>query len=213
MPSFENEQSLLEQGFIRICGVDEAGRGPLAGPLVVASCLFPSSFYECPPDFISDLNDSKKLSTKTREVLYEKLLNHPEIESSIQVIEPHQIDTLNILGATLHGMVSASEALQPDYVLIDGNKLPPTLKIPAKALVKGDQRSYSIAAASILAKVYRDELMETLDLDFPGYGFKKHKGYGTKVHLDALATLGPCPHHRMSFKPVQQAASQAVCIK
>jgi len=205
MPTFEYEHTLRNQGFERICGVDEAGRGPLAGPLVVASCLLPSSFYIQPPEFILDLDDSKKLTPSKREILYKQLIAHPKIEISIQVIEPKQIDSLNILQATLHGMMLATNALCPGYALIDGNKLPQNLTTPAKALVKGDQKSYSIAAASILAKVYRDLLMDEVDKKFPQYGFKKHKGYGTKAHKEALAQHGPCCYHRMSFAPVKEA--------
>lgn len=213
MPTFEYEQSLLNQSFKRICGVDEAGRGPLAGPLVVASCLFPASFFTCPPEFILDLDDSKRLTPKKRDTLYEMLLTSSEIETSIQVIEPEDIDRLNIYEATLVGMTQAAEALCPSFVLIDGNKVPNQLSIPSAALVKGDQKSYSIAAASILAKVHRDRLMDTLDIQFPEYGFKRHKGYGTKEHKKALAQHGPCPCHRRSFAPVKEAELQTLSIK
>ncbi len=195
--NFENRARA--QGFTLIAGLDEAGRGPLAGPVVAAACILPENFH------ILDLNDSKKLSAKTRQTLYQYITNHPSIHYAIASCSPQEIDTHNILRASLLAMKRAALKLPhaPDYLLIDGNQKPP-IDIPLETIVKGDSRSPSIAAASILAKEYRDTLMQNLNEEYPEYNFAKHKGYPTKEHMEALEKYGPTPHHRQSFAPVKK---------
>ena len=177
-----------------ICGVDEAGRGPLAGPVYAAAVIL------SPDRPIEGLNDSKKLSEKKREALYDVIIENAEAYciASASVAE---IEQYNILGATYLAMTRAVEGLsvQPQLALIDGNRIPPQLKVAAQTVVKGDAQSESIAAASILAKVTRDRLLVKLDAQYPQYGFAVHKGYGTKAHTAALKEYGPCPEHRPSF--------------
>lgn len=185
------------RGYTRICGVDEAGRGPLAGPVVCAAVILDASQI---PD---GLNDSKALSPTRREHMLNALVPTAEIATSI--IEPPEIDRHNILWASLLGMSRAAADLCADYALIDGNRIPPGLNCDAEAIVKGDAKSLCIAAASIVAKVTRDHLMIEAEARFPGYGFAAHKGYPTRQHLDALEKLGPSPIHRRSFAPVQNA--------
>jgi len=201
---FEREARSL--GYRIIAGVDEAGRGPLAGPLVVASCILPENLS-------LEIDDSKKLSPKKRELLYEQITNHPEILYSIIIVDKDRIDELNILRATMHGMKEAVEQLRiaPDFALIDGNQLPP-VSIAAKAIVEGDSLSYSIGAASILAKVTRDRLMEEYHLQWPEYGFDKHKGYPTQSHRDILMKLGPSPIHRLSYAPVRKSLEASLLL-
>lgn len=191
----------------RIAGVDEAGRGPLAGPVVVAAVILPVLWVrEGPPAEFAELNDSKQLSPARREAFFALLTTTPGIERGIAVIEVEEIDRLNILRATHTGMVRALEQLfsPPDHVLVDG--LPVSaITLPQTALVKGDSLSYSIAAASVLAKVTRDRLMVEYDRQWPQYGFAVHKGYPTPQHQRALEQHGPCPQHRRSFAPVRQA--------
>lgn len=193
---FEHEARL--QGYSKIAGVDEAGRGPLAGPLLVAACILPDN--ECIPG----IEDSKKLTSSQLEKLYTLIISHPRVCYSIVRIEPSVIDAINILQATMLGMQQVVEALKEpaDFVLVDGNRSP-KFSIPSKAIVKGDDLSYSIGAASILAKVARDRIMTEYDLQWPEYGFAKHKGYPTEFHRKALSRLGPCPIHRRSYAPVQ----------
>ena len=192
------ERTAAAQGFARICGADEAGRGPLAGPVVCAAAtLRPSSASRLRA---LGLNDSKAISRVRREWLLNIL---PEVaEIRVQIVEVAEIEARNILWASLAGMARAVGALGADYALIDGNRLPPGLSCPGEAVVKGDGRSLSIAAASVAAKVTRDRLMVEADSRFPGYGFAQHKGYPTKAHLEALERLGPCPIHRRGFGPV-----------
>lgn len=191
----------------RIAGVDEAGRGPLAGPVVVAAVVLPLHWVrEGPPTEFAELNDSKQLSPARREAFFALLTTTPGIEQGIAVVEVEEIDRLNILRATHAGMVRALEQLAspPDHVLVDG--LPVSaITLPQTALVKGDSLSYSIAAASVLAKVTRDRLMVEYDRQWPQYGFAVHKGYPTPQHQRALERHGPCPQHRRSFAPVRQA--------
>ena len=196
-PDRSHHNDAQSRGFTRICGVDEAGRGPLAGPVVCAAVILDAQSL---PD---GLNDSKTLSQTRREQLLNALLESAEI--SVSVIEPPEIDRLNILWASLEGMNRAIRALNADYALIDGNRLPPDLSCAGEALVKGDARSLSIAAASIVAKVTRDRLMVEADQRFPGYGFAAHKGYPTAAHREALERMGPSPIHRFTFAPVQKA--------
>ena len=193
---YENEARNL--GFNTIAGVDEAGRGPLAGPVVVAACILPP-FFE-----VKDLNDSKLLTEKKRLELFHLLTNDPNIHYSIRIIDHKKIDRINILQATLQGMKLAVKTLpvRPDYVLIDGSTAP-KLDLPFRTIVDGDKLSASIAAASILAKVTRDQWMLKLDKKYPKWNFMKHKGYGTKEHLDLIEKHGLSPVHRTSFAPVR----------
>jgi ribonuclease HII len=180
-------------------GVDEAGRGPLAGPVVVAALILPAE-HELP-----GLNDSKKLSAGQREALYEPILA-ASLAWHIEVVGLEEIERFNILGATLRGMQRCIEALdpQPALALIDGNRLPASLPCPARGLVGGDGLEPCISGASILAKVYRDRLMAELHDRYPDYGFDRHKGYPTALHLERLAQHGPCAEHRRSFGPVRK---------
>lgn len=198
-PDLEHESLTMQQGYSRICGIDEAGRGPLAGPVVAAAVILP-------PDYeLVGLNDSKKLSTKRRELLFTALMEDERVTKCIASATVEEIDQLNILRATHLAMRRAAEGLKPacDFCLIDGLAVP-NFPIASANLVKGDARSLSIAAASILAKVSRDHIMQELDRLHPEYGFAKHSGYGTKVHLEAIRTHGITPHHRRSFGPVAQ---------
>ena len=181
-----------------IAGVDEAGRGPLAGPVTVAAVILD------PAHPIAGLGDSKALTEAKREAL-EPLILEFALAWHVEFVSAAEIDRLNILRATLEGMARAVRALQPaaHHALIDGNRLPPGLPCSADALVKGDAREPAIMAASILAKVARDRLMREMDMRHPGYGFAIHKGYPTPEHLESLRRLGPCDEHRRSFAPVR----------
>ena len=176
-----------------LCGVDEAGRGPLCGPVCCAAVILN------PDDPIAGVNDSKKLTEKRREALFEEITNRA-LAYKIVFISPQEIDERNILWATMDGMAQAVAGLEitPDYALIDGNRAK-DFGLPVRTIVKGDSLSASIAAASILAKVTRDRLMEEYDAQYPQYGFEKHKGYCTRAHTEALHKYGPCDIHRMSF--------------
>lgn len=189
----EYEQQAMEKGYKSICGVDEAGRGPLAGPVCAAAVILPHGTV------IEGVNDSKKLSEKKREALFE-VIKETVISYSIAYADVAEIEALNILNATMLAMKRAVEGLDvpADYAMIDGNRLP-DLIIDSECIVKGDAKSMSIACASILAKVSRDRLLYQYAEEYPVYGFDKHKGYGTKVHVEALRTYGPCPYHRPSF--------------
>lgn len=198
-PTFERERELVALGYARIAGADEAGRGPLAGPVVAGAAIVPFDFDS--PHF-SRLNDSKKLDEPTREVLYEELT--PCIEWGVGIVDAATIDEINIRQASWLAMKKAITALEtvPDYVLIDG--LPYDAgPWPYEALVKGDARSLSIAAASVIAKVTRDRLMLKYDEEFPEYGFAGHKGYPAPKHLKALQEHGACSIHRQTFGPVR----------
>ena len=187
------EAAANEKGYQYICGIDEAGRGPLAGPVFAAAVILPQGLM------IDGLNDSKKMTEKKREELFE-VIQKEAIGYSIAFATEQEIDEINILQATFLAMRRACEGLsvRPDYALIDGNRMPP-LDIPGETIVKGDACSANIAAASILAKVSRDRLMLELDKLYPEYQFAKHKGYGTKLHRELLQQYGPCPIHRRSF--------------
>jgi len=187
------EKECRAQGYQLICGVDEAGRGPIAGDVYAAAVILGDT-YDLP-----NLNDSKKCSAKQRDVL-EKLIKEQAAAWSVALATVEEIEQINILRASLLAMKRAVEALRPpaDYALVDGNFLP-ALQIPGKAAVKGDARIASVAAASILAKTARDRAMAALEEEYPGYGFAQHKGYGTKAHYEALQKLEPCAIHRMSF--------------
>lgn len=194
MVGYTHESEKIAKGYTAVCGVDEAGRGPLAGPVCAAAVILPEGLE------IEGLNDSKKLSEKRREALYD-VIKEKAIAYSIAFASVEEIEEHNILQATFMAMTRAVEGLSvtADYVLIDGNKIPPRLQVPADYIIGGDAISASIAAASVLAKVTRDRLMVEMEDIYPGYDFKKHKGYGTKVHREALLELGPSPIHRISF--------------
>lgn len=193
----EEESALLENGLI-YCGVDEAGAGPLCGDVVAAAVILN------PDDPIPELTDSKKLTEKKRERLFDEI-REKAVDFCVASASVEEIDRLNILNARMLAMTRAVEGLRLpcDHALIDGNKLP-KLNIPATALIKGDARVAAISAASVLAKVQRDRDMVAMEERFPGYGFAKHKGYGTKMHLEALEALGPCEIHRRSYAPVKR---------
>jgi ribonuclease HII len=200
------ERVLLADGVRVIAGIDEAGRGPLAGPVVAAAVVFSESILRRGlPASLAGLNDSKQLTPRQRERLFAALHELPEVRFGIAVVEPDEIDRVNILQATHRAMARAIAQLDPlpDHLLVDGLPVR-SLTQPQTALVKGDSLSCSIAAASVLAKVTRDRLMVSLDAVHPGYGFAGHKGYPTPAHLEALSRLGPCPIHRRSFAPVRE---------
>ena len=188
---YENEAR--NNGYQIICGVDEAGRGPLAGSVFAAAVVLPPNLM------IDGLNDSKKLSEKKREILYDEIKSLA-VACNVAFATEREIDEINILNATFLAMKRAVAGLnlQPDVVLVDGNRSP-DLDVPTQTIVKGDSLSASIAAASILAKVERDRLMKNLSKKYPEYNFEKHKGYGTKVHIDLIKKYGPCEIHRKSF--------------
>ncbi|KAF8071302.1 rnhB [Scenedesmus sp. PABB004] len=199
-PTRAAEAALWARGFKAVAGVDEAGRGPLAGPVVAAAAVLP------PDAEFPGLNDSKQLGEEAREALYAALTSHPGVAWSVAVVDHETIDEINILQATMLAMQRAVQGLPspPDHLLIDGNRKPTGLgEMPAQLLVKGDATSTAIAAASVIAKVTRDRLMLDLDAAHPGYGFAQHKGYGVPAHKAAIAALGPCPVHRRSFEPVK----------
>ena len=203
---FLHERELLARGCRRLAGVDEAGRGPLAGPVVAAAVVFPVAWIlEGIPVPLRELNDSKQVSESRREEFFRWLTDHAEIQFHIAESSPAEIDAVNILQATHRAMNRALEHLKPapDHVLVDGLSVK-SMRLPQTPLVKGDSRSYSIAAASILAKVTRDRVMQEAEAQWPGYGFARHKGYPTADHLEALRRLGPCPIHRRSFAPLRQ---------
>lgn len=202
-PDFSQEMVAIAEGHTRIAGIDEVGRGPLAGPVTAAAVILD------PQAIPAGLNDSKKLSEKKRAALAAEI--HATAQVAIVDVSVEEIDQLNILHAAMAAMQRAILALPtaPDLALIDGNRLPPDLPCAAEAVVKGDARVASIAAASIVAKTWRDRLMVDLAQQHPGYGWEQNAGYGTKMHLEALQNLGPTPHHRRSFKPVRNILYQA----
>lgn len=187
------ERDLLARGYKFICGVDEVGRGPLAGPVVCAAVIMPMD------DILEGVDDSKKLSAKRREMLSGQILERA-IACRISLVEPQTIDRINILQATRLCMKNAIEGLNtvPGFVISDGNMKLDT-DIPQQSIIKGDALSYTIGCASIVAKVYRDALMDGMAEKYPGYGFEKNKGYGTAEHIAAIKEIGACPIHRMTF--------------
>ncbi len=201
MPDLKMEQELIRSGMDRVAGIDEAGRGPLAGPVTAAAVILPCGYEH------ALLDDSKKLTARSRDLIYEELTSDPSICWGVAFAEVEEIDALNILRATHTAMRRAAMALsaRPSFCLIDGLDVP-GFPLDARGVVKGDGISLSIAAASIIAKVSRDRRMQELAEEFPVYGFVKHKGYGTKAHLEALREHGPCPEHRRSFAPVAELA-------
>lgn len=188
------EHELNDLGYLNVAGVDEAGRGPLCGPVVAAAVILPKNLD------IEGINDSKKLSEKKREKIYEEIINNKDIFYAVGISDVDIIEKVNILNATKLAMKQAINnlKLKPDYVLIDGNQNI-DIDIKSNTLVSGDSKSISIAAASIVAKVTRDRMLRKYDLKYPEYGFAKHKGYGTKAHIEAIKEHGICPIHRPSF--------------
>jgi len=221
-PSRDHERRCWDAGKKFVCGVDEAGRGPLAGPVVAAACVFPEDLV------IDAINDSKQMTEEEREEVYETLMANDQVIKSVCVIDHTRIDEINILEATMEAMAKSVEGLSTaaDWVLIDGNRVPPPLVDRAEAIVKGDAKSVCISAASVLAKVTRDRMMVSVYFHFysrhmgncidvfcllqvkiheehPEYGFDGHKGYGTKAHMEAIHKHGPCPYHRRTFAPMK----------
>ena len=190
----EIDKSYFKEGYNYICGIDEAGRGPLAGPVVVAAVIMPKD------SMIEGVNDSKKVSEKKREKLYELIIEEA-ISYSVGIVDQNEIDRINILNATKAGLTEAVRTLKvkPELILVDALTNIDTCGVPYQSIIKGDAKSYSIAAASIIAKVTRDRIMREWDKVYPQYGFEKHKGYGTKQHTQALLEYGACPIHRKTF--------------
>lgn len=190
----EIENNLYSKGMNYICGIDEAGRGPLAGPVVVASVIMPKD------SMIEGVNDSKKISESKREQLYERIIEEA-ISYGVGIIDQKEIDEINILNATKKGLTNSLKELtvRPDIILVDALNGIDTLQIPYQSIIKGDAKAYSISAASIIAKVTRDRIMRQWDEIYPQYGFAKHKGYGTAAHIAAIKEYGICPLHRLSF--------------
>jgi ribonuclease HII len=190
----EQENILREKGFKAICGIDEAGRGPLAGPVVVASVIMPAD------SMIEGVNDSKKISEKKRELLYDKIIEEA-ISYGVGIIGQDEIDDINILNATKKGLTMSLQELtvRPDLIIVDALTHIDTMGIPYESIIKGDAKCYSISSASIIAKVTRDRIMREWDKVYPEYGFEKHKGYGTAMHIQAIKEYGLCPIHRKSF--------------
>src|SRR5574344_1624107 len=190
----EIEKSIYDSGEEYICGIDEAGRGPLAGPVVVAAVIMPKD------SMIEGVNDSKKVTEKRREELYE-IITKEAISYGVGIIDQKEIDEVNILNATKEGLTMAVSELspKPSIIIVDALTKINTLGISYRSIIKGDAKCYSIAAASIIAKVTRDRIMRQWDEVYPKYGFSKHKGYGTASHIEAIKEYGPCPLHRKSF--------------
>lgn len=200
----EFEFELCQSGVTHIAGIDEAGRGPLAGPVVAGAVMLAHP--------IEGVDDSKKLTEKKRDRLYEEIQSGEHVVG-VSIISAGDVDKLGIQQANYRAMLESAEALDPvpEFLLVDGFAIPGCVT-PHKRIVKGDQRSQSIAAASIVAKVTRDRLMVELDARYPEYSFARHKGYGTKVHLEAIAQYGPCPEHRKSFAPIANARSTGALL-
>lgn len=199
-PSFAEEERLRAQGYQHIAGIDEAGRGPLAGPVVAAATILP---LETRPSWLRLVRDSKQLTPPKRESLFE-CIRRDAVAFGVGIVHTNAIDEFGIVAATRQAMCFAVESLSrfPDFLLLDALGLP-AVDLPQRSIIRGDNLSLSIAAASIIAKVTRDRLMMELDGHFPGYGFARNKGYGTQEHLDSLQRLGPCPIHRRSFSPIR----------
>lgn len=201
----EHEQAAWAAGARRVAGVDEAGRGPLAGPVVAAAVYADADFLQKEQGgLLKRLTDSKKITAQRRDLFFDLLLKSPHVEARVACVDVAEIDAVNILRATHNAMARALAHLQPlpDLALIDGLPVP-GLPCPSRAIVQGDAQSLLIAAASVIAKVTRDRLMVELDAQYPMYGFARHKGYGTRAHVEALRKWGACPAHRRSFAPVR----------
>ncbi|MEI7938409.1 MAG: ribonuclease HII [Verrucomicrobiota bacterium] len=204
------ERELWQQGLTVVAGVDEAGCGPLAGPVVAGAVVFPCAWLEAGlAGALRGLNDSKQLTEAQREKYYAILTTHADIRWAVALVDAEMIDRINIYQAAHRAMNLALDQLQPppDHVLVDGRPVK-SMRFPNTPLVKGDARSYSIAGASVLAKVTRDRMMREFDQLYPGYGFAEHKGYGTPQHLAAIQSLGPCAIHRRSFAPFRPVAGE-----
>ncbi len=201
MPDFALEDQLRAEGFGVICGIDEAGRGPWAGPVTAAAVVLEPE--RLPLGLLAQLDDSKKMKTEKRQSVYTAMQGH--VAFGVGQASVEEIDRLNILQATFLAMQRAVEALPvgADFALVDGNKLP-SLPCPARPIIKGDGKSFSIAAASIIAKVSRDQVMSELAQQYPGYGWERNAGYGTAAHQQALARLGVTPAHRKSYAPIRK---------
>lgn len=204
MPSFRFELRCQERGEGRVAGIDEAGRGPLAGPVFAAAAIIDRT--RAARKLLRMVDDSKKLTLEQREEAFEAMIASGVVQFAVAEASVEEIDRINILQATFLAMRRALQALveQPEIVLVDGNRAPPQLGCRAETIVDGDAHSYSIAAASIFAKVTRDRYMHALAVSFPGYGWETNRGYGSAQHLAALDRLGPTPHHRRSFAPVSR---------
>jgi ribonuclease HII len=196
-PNLNEEKNLWKQGFKFVAGLDEAGRGPLAGPVVAAAVII----LDYKKLKTKGINDAKKLSGKQREKIYKVLIKHPEIKWGVGIVSEKIIDRINILQATKLAMQKSIKNLKPDFLLIDGNFKINSI-VRQKPIIKGDQKVISISAASIIAKVTRDRLMQKFHKKYPQYGFDRHKGYGTKAHFAAIKKFGPCKIHRKSFYPI-----------
>lgn len=204
MHSFRIEKTFLDQGYDGVIGVDEAGRGPLAGPVVAASFLFAEPIARFAS--LSGVDDSKKMTERKRLYIYDTLIAEFADHLSYAAVDHLEIDRLNIFRATMLAMSKSLESLEKPartMVLVDGNHLIPGVGRDQQAVIKGDAKVFAIAAASIVAKVVRDKMMESFDKEYPQYGFAKHKGYGTKEHLNAIARHGACPIHRRSYAPIK----------
>lgn len=188
------DNSVYDEGYQYVCGIDEAGRGPLAGPVVVAAVIMPKD------SMIEGVNDSKKVSEKKREKLYDQILEEA-VAYGVGIVDEKEIDRINILNATKAGLTEAVKSLKqkPDVILVDALTNIDTEGVQYRSIIKGDAKSYNIAAASIIAKVTRDRIMREWDKIYPQYGFEKHKGYGTAAHIAAIKENGLCPLHRLSF--------------
>ena len=202
MPNLDIEQDVRSVQYKYIAGVDEVGRGPLAGPVVSAAVVLPHDLTR-DEGWLGVINDSKKLSESKRQMAY-KIISREAVSVGVGITSASTIDSVGILPATISSMFTALRGLEvsPDFVLFDFIPLK-DCEYPYRTVVKGDTKSYSISAASIIAKVTRDELMKEADEQYPGYGFSGHKGYGTAKHLDAIKRLGPCEIHRRSFAPIK----------
>ncbi|KAL4435166.1 hypothetical protein ABPG77_001848 [Micractinium sp. CCAP 211/92] len=199
-PTREYEEDLWGQGYKLVAGVDEAGRGPLAGPVVAAACIVPAHVE------IAGIDDSKKMTAEAREAVYEQLTTHPDVKWAAKTIDAGEIDAINILQAALKAMEGAAAGLPeaPDFLLVDGNRLPKGFDPErARPVVKGDSKVLCIAAASVIAKVTRDRLMEAYHQTWPQYNFAGHKGYCVPEHVEAIRRHGPCPVHRRTFAPIK----------
>jgi len=205
-PTREWEDWARLRGYLFVVGIDEAGRGPLAGPVVAACCYLPEGHS------ISGINDSKQLLQEVRGRIYQEIISHPKVRYASSVVEPEEIDRINILQATFKAMRQALAAtdIPADFILVDGHLAIPQVKLAQRPIIQGDGISESIAAASIIAKEVRDQIMQEHHRKYPGYGFDRHKGYATQEHLQKLMELGPSPIHRKSFGPVKKSVNRAV---
>lgn len=203
--NLDEEKKIFEQGYEIIAALDEAGRGPLAGPVVAACVIFKANFSI--NNDLKTVNDSKKLTAKKREELFE-FIKENFIEVGVGICDHQTIDRINILQATFLAMKKAIGSIKnkPDFLMIDGSVKLPNCSTPQQAYIKGDEKIFAIAAASIIAKVTRDRIMREMDKLYPNYGFVKHKGYGTKFHIEKLKQHGPCPIHRLSFNKVKDGS-------